>query len=126
MKRAGVLVGAALLLALTGCTQTTDVDAAPEASETAAPLVAETAPAEGADGEQAYLEQVRRDLPADTVIPDASDEQLLDAGKRACEEIASGADTMTLSLIEGEEANGLGYYDDSSVIIGSARALLCD
>lgn len=122
-----VVIGIALIaLALTGCaaegTPEVEKAASPAAS---APLTAES-PAAAPSGEAAYLEAVREALPADTVIPNATDEQLLAAGDEACEAIAISDDTSTVSLIEGEQANGLGYYDDSSKIIIAARATLCD
>lgn len=125
--RAGVIAAIVVAVALTGCSGA--AGGAPEAEETtppatSAPLTAES-PAAAPSGEAAYLEAVREALPADTVIPNATDEQLLAAGEQACEVIAEGEDTSTVSLIDGEQTNGLGYYDDSSKIIIAARANLC-
>ena len=125
---------AAVLLLLTGCTATEQPgpdaseavasSAAPAASE--APLVAETPTATADGGEAAFLAEVRANLRPDNVIPNATDEQLLKAGEKACEVLATTANTNTVSLIEGEPANGLGYYTDSGVIITAARGTLCN
>lgn len=116
-----------MLLTLTGCTQTISDPPAAQPTETSAPLTAESPAVKEADGsEKAYLADVRDSLPSDTVIPNASDEQLLAAGERACEELAAGADTLTVSLIDGEPQNGLGYYESSSAIITAASRNLCD
>lgn len=131
MKRGLIAAGAVAMLLLSGCTAAdqaasggTDSSDTPAASE--APLVAET-PADAADGgERAFLAEVRAKLRPDNVIPNATDEQLLAAGKKACEVLATTANTNTVSLIEGEPANGLGYYTDSGVIITAARGTLCD
>lgn len=122
---------AAVLLLLTGCTAgspaangDTASSAAPAASS--APLVAETPSATADDGETAFLAEVRAKLRPDNVIPNATDEQLLTAGAKACQVIATTANTNTVSLIDGEPANGAGYYTDSSVIFIAARGTLCD
>lgn len=126
--RAGMVAVVAVAFALTGCSG--DGGGEPEAVEntppaSSAPLTAES-PAATPSGEAAYLEAVREALPADTVIPDATDEQLLAAGEKACEAIEEGADTMTVSLIKGEPKGEAGYYSDSVAIIVAARASLCD
>jgi hypothetical protein len=122
---------AAVLLLLAGCTATNETastdtgsSAAPAASE--APLVAQTPTATADGGETAFLAEVRAKLRPDNVIPNATDEQLLAAGEKACEVIATTANTNTVSLIDGEPANGAGYYTDSSVIFIAARGTLCD
>ncbi|WP_336633654.1 MULTISPECIES: DUF732 domain-containing protein [unclassified Microbacterium] len=125
----GVVAAIVVLFALTGCAGVTTgtagvgTEKAGPAS-TDAPLTAE-APAEAPTGEAAFLEHVRANLPANTQIPSATDPQLLAAGERACEEIAAGADTLTLSLIEGEKPDDSGFYPDSAAIIVAARASLC-
>lgn len=126
MKRAGIVAGVVLLLALTGCSQSpADTAEAPDAVETTAPLVAESPDAlESTDA--TYLETVREMLPGNTQIPDASDAQLIEAGKRACAELAAGTDTLTLSLIDGETPNGAGSFDDSAAIVTAAAITLCD
>lgn len=126
--RAGVIAAVVVAFALTGCSD--DGGDEPEAVETtppasSAPLTAESLAA-APSGEAAYLEAVREALPANTVIPNATDEQLLAAGSEACDEISGGADTLTLSLIPGEPADASGFYPDSAAIISSARASLCE
>ena len=126
-KRTAALT-AVLLLTLTGCAGTPD-DAASEsehASESAEPLVAETPRAVVTDdAEAAFLEDVRDSLPANTLIPDATDEQLLAAGWEACDRRASEPVGEDISLIEGEERNEGGIYRDSLVIVGAAWGELC-
>lgn len=119
MKRAGGIAGLALLLVLTGC-------AAGGAGSTgeSAPLTAESPSAEG-DGAAAFLADVRAALPDNTVIPDATDEQLLAAGETACEKLAAGDPSDQISVIEGEEKNGADLFADSSVIVTAARDSLC-
>ena len=126
-KRTAALT-AVLLLTLTGCAGTPE--SAPggpkQASETAAPLVAET-PAESApaDDEALYLEEVRDRLPATTIIPDATDEQLLAAGQEACERRDAGESSDDITLIEGEVRGEGGYFVDSQAIVGAAWITLC-
>lgn len=135
MKRGLVAAGAVALLLLTGCTSTVTsetVTVTPGASGTYSdgdttvevqPLTAETPEATGA--EATFLDAVRAKLRPDNVIPNATDEQLLAAGEAACEKIATTENTNTISVIEGEQPNGLGYFTDSGVIVGAARASLC-
>lgn len=113
-----------MLLTLTGCTQTISDPPATEPTQTTAPLTAES-PAVQEVSDAAYLDMVRETLPANTQIPNATDAQLVDAGERACAELAAGTDTSTLSVIEGEQDNGYGAYLDSGAIISAARATLC-
>lgn len=124
--RFGVIAVAAVLT-LTGCSGA--VRGEPEVAETtppatSAPLTAES-PAAAPTGEVAYLDAVREALPDNTVIPNATDEQLLAAGEEACKVLDNGEDTMTVSLIDGEPKNGLGYYQDSGAIITAAATTLC-
>ncbi|MEI3845203.1 MULTISPECIES: DUF732 domain-containing protein [unclassified Microbacterium] len=134
MKRTPLAaVAAVLLLALAGCAGTTeapaDASAAPETTTptetpTAEPLVAEEPKAPEVSPE-AFISQVRDELPENTQIPNATDQQLLDAGMQACDRIRANESTEVMSLIEGEQPNGLGYFADSGVIISAARANLC-
>lgn len=131
MNRTALAVtAAAALLLLTGCTANqvasgdTGSSAAPAAS--AAPLVAETPTAATDGGEAAFLAEVRAKLRPDNVIPNATDEQLLAAGEKACEVIATTANTNKASVIQDEPTNALGGYSDSAVIIAAARGTLCD
>ncbi len=119
-------------LTLTGCAEAASNAAENRSStpttETAAPLVAETAEAEEptvTDVEATFLDAVRATLPAETQIPDATDEQLLAAGVQACERLAAGESSDAMSLIEGETPNGLGYFTDSGMIITAARQTIC-
>lgn len=136
MKRTALAAtAAAALLLLAGCTSTTTtetVTVTPGATGTysagdttveVAPLTAE-APA-ATDAEATYLATVRAELRPDNVIPNATDEQLLDAAREACERRAAGEDSDTISVIEGEQANVGGYFLDSGVIITAARTTIC-
>jgi hypothetical protein len=139
MKRglipAGVIV---LLLALSGCVsvETTEeqVQVTPGASGTYSdggttvevePLTAETPAATDDGSEAAFLAEVRGNLRPDNVIPDATDEQLLAAGYRACEIRATGQATDTISVIDGEEPTRGGYYRDSIQIVQAAATTIC-
>lgn len=138
MKRAlvpGVLV---LLLALSGCVgapaESNDVrdESAPVASGsttstdgTVEPLTAETPAASEDGGEAAFLEEVRANLRPDNVIPNATDEQLLAAGRKSCELRAAGETSDTISVIDGEEKDAHGYYRDSVQIVQAAATTIC-
>ena len=128
MKTRIVAVTALLLLALTGCAGAPESAASdPEqVSETAAPLVAETpAEPEGNEAEEQYVAALRDALRPNNVVPDATDEQLIAAGLDACEKLNSGVTGDDLTVIEGEERNSGGYYEDSGVIATQARLFLC-
>lgn len=134
MKRGLVAAGAVALLLLTGCTSTVTsetVKVTPGASGTFSdgdttvevqPLTAESPAA--ADGEAAFLDAVRANLRPDNVIPNATDEQLLDAGHEACERLAAGEPSDTISLIDGEQTTA-GYFRDSVQIVQAAATNLC-
>jgi hypothetical protein len=131
-KTKGPLVAALLLagLALTGCTTAPAPEPTDQATvtmdeptPTAAPLTAETPAADSGDAQ--FLTYVREKLPANTVIPNATDEQLLSAGMEACERLRSGETSDTISVIDGEQRNGADIYADSGVIITGARLALC-
>ncbi len=141
MKRAlvpGVLV---LLLALSGCvsveTSESRIDVTPGASGTYSagdttvvvePLTAETSEA-GSDSprtpDAAFLAQVRDALPDDTTIPNATDAQLLDAAREACDQMAAGTDPSAVAVIEGEPVNGLEIHEDSAAIAILAKKTIC-
>lgn len=130
MKTRIAAVALVALLALTGCAGASDAESEQRStsteSETSAPLVAETpASAAGDDAHDAFLAYVRENLPASSSIPDATDEQLLAAGNDGCSQIAAEVNPDDLTVIEGEERDGGGYYRDSSVIITGARMFLC-
>ncbi|MDQ1206213.1 hypothetical protein [Microbacterium sp. SORGH_AS_0862] len=117
--------GIAAVLLLAGCSapQTDTADTNRVSESTTAPLTAETPDVDS--GEAAYLTAVRAALRPDNVIPNATDEQLLAAGEKACEAIAKGKDTSALSVIDGEPDNGYGAYLDSGAIITAAATTLC-
>lgn len=132
MRNVALLI-AGIALVLTGCSAAPTpastlnpvetVTETTEAEPTVEPLVAETtAPA---TGEEQFLTYVRENLPANTVIPDATDEQLLAAGEEACDRIAAGESTDDMTLIDGEQRPDGGYYRDSGNIITGARLHLC-
>lgn len=137
MKRTALAVAAATaLLLLAGCTSTTTTDTVTVSGasdrtvgtsqptpEAAAPLVAETPAA--ADDEAVFLDTVRAKLRPDNVIPNATDEQLLAAGEKACAEITAGTPTDQLSVIDGEPTNALGTFSDSAVIVTAAATTIC-
>lgn len=120
-----------LALTLTGCASATGNAAeertAPAVVETVEPLVAEspTAEPEAASPEPEFITLVRDSLPANTLIPDATDEQLIAAGTEACERLRAGETSDTITLIDGEQKNGADIYADSGAIITSARLTLC-
>lgn len=120
---------AATVLLLTGCAAGPDAPAsttADTASATTAPLVAETpATPDVDDADAAFLEQVRENLPVKTVIPNATDAQLLAAGREACQRTEAGEAGEEISVIEGEELAASGYYLSSLVIVQAARKTLC-
>lgn len=122
MKRAGFVVGAVLLLALTGCS----ASAGDAPAESTAPLAAE-APATNSGGsdEAAFLAAVRENLPANTQIPDATDEQLLSAGADACAALDAGTPGDQISVIDGETKNGADLFGDSAAIVTTARQTIC-
>lgn len=127
-KITAAVLAAVLLLTLTGCASAPETGAgeAVVSGESAAPLVAET-PAEVSvdDAEVKFLEQVREKLPAATIIPGATDEQLLAAGTEACERRAAGESSDDITLIDGEERNEGGIFLDSQAIVGVAWTTLC-
>lgn len=131
MKIKEAALAAVLLLTLTGCASTAvnaaDAGTAPAVSENTPQLVAEETPEPTAPmtPEGTYLERVRAELPQDTVIPNATDEQLLAAADDACGQIASGVDVLAVQVIEGETPNGLGYYESSAKIGAIAAEIFC-
>lgn len=133
MKRGLIAAGAVAMLLLTGCTAQAATEqvassATPSTSattEAAAPLAAST-PTAPPDGEAEFAAQVRSELGAKTVIPNATDEQLKEAGHRICELKAQGVNPDDWTVIDGEQRSSLGYYNDSAVIAKAAVAYLCD
>lgn len=139
MKRALLVAVTAGVLLLAGCTATEEASSEPAAraaeapsettSATEAPLAAATptADASGASDtpESAFLAKIRDVLPDDTSIPDATDSQLLTAAQEACEQMAAGSDSTEVSVIQGEQADGLGVYRDSARIGAVAKQTIC-
>ncbi len=130
----GVIAAIVALLVFTGCAggPATDSPAAPQTqveqptdapTPEPEPLVAET-PSIDPD-EAAYIEYVRGKLRPNNVVPDATDEQLVAAGLEGCALFDAGVDPDDLSVIEGEERDSGGYFEDSSVIVTAARMILC-
>lgn len=131
MKKVTGALAVLLALTLTGCAGSAedagDERTAPVSSESAAPLVAETPTAEPeeSDAEAKFIALVGESLPVNTIIPDATDEQLISAGMEACERLRAGETSDTITLIDGEQKNGADLYADSSAIITAARLTLC-
>lgn len=139
MKRALLVTVTAGVLLLAGCTATNEAatDSAARAAEapsettisSEAPLTAAT-PVEDGSGaadtpESAYLSEVRAVLPEDSLIPDATDGQLLNAAQDACEQMAAGKDFSQVSVIAGEQMNDLEVYPESALIAAVARKTIC-
>lgn len=131
MKKVTAALAVLLALILSGCAggadDATDERTAPEASESAAPLVAETPAAEPeeSDAGAKFIALIGESLPVNTIIPDATDEQLISAGMEACELIRAGTDPADIRLIDGEQPNGADIYADTSAIMNSALLTLC-
>lgn len=132
---ATLAVTALILIGLTGCADATgnaaDEHTAPTGADSPAPsttpdpLVAETPSAQQADA--AFLSFVRGRLATfPSQIPDATDEQLLDAAAIACERLQDGESVEKMSVIEGEQPSEVGgYFYDSNAIIAGAQMHLC-
>lgn len=116
-------------LALTGCagTASPEGDERDTSAESAAPLAAKEPVVDESETEAAFLDAFR-DIQTTyaSVIPDASDDQLLDAGYEACERLAAGEESTDIALIDGEERNAQSeMYLDSVSIVGAAATHLC-
>ncbi|WP_091232657.1 DUF732 domain-containing protein [Microbacterium sp. 3J1] len=128
------VAGLALLGALTlaGCSGATDTTSdGQQSTETAAPLTAETAEPEpeGAVSPDAqYLTDVRTALTngRETTIPNATDEQLVQAGQDACEQLAAGTPEADVRVVDGEQLDEqMGDYRESMIIVAIASKHLC-
>lgn len=136
MKKVTATLAVLLALTLTGCAtgseNAADERTAPSASEsaapeeTSAPLTAEE-PADEADSPDAkFLEYVRGALLPETQIGNATDEQLIEAGHEACEQLAAGTALEDVRVVEGETAHpSTGAYYDTSAIMGGAILNYC-
>lgn len=129
---------AALLLGLVGCSAAPEeapVEEPAASAETTQvePLTAEPVEEEATAGtpEEAYLAAMRERLAEDrppieaTQIPNATDEQLLEAAAAACEQLASGTVHDEVRVIEGEQPNQLNSYTDSGDIALYASEYIC-
>lgn len=132
----------ALVLALTACSGSTEpeanagtADATPitSAEPTTEPTTAETASAPltaeapSTDEDELFLSEARSrlsSLGAATTIPNATDEQLIDAGHRACDLVRAQTPFNDVSVIEGEPRNQ-GSYFDSAAITSAAILYYC-
>lgn len=132
MRKAAAIAASLLLLgSLAGCSQgaadpAPAEDATASESTEAAPLKAEE-PAEELDSaEAAYLELIRQYANRDKLFSDASDADLIAAGKDACEQMAVGKSTDEVRVVDGEEPDGAtGGYVLSGPIAVAARDNLC-
>lgn len=140
MKRGLIAAGAVAMLLLTGCTAaqepaTSDATVSTDAvAGAAAPLAAETPDADSSEDpstpEAAFLAAVHearagKILSTKTQIPNATDAQLLDAGRTACVLLADGQTLETITVIDGETPDSAGYFIDSSAIARAAAKSLC-
>lgn len=121
-------------LTLTGCAATSESPAGdgtgPGATESAAPLEAETTEptAETTNVDEQFLTDVRKALTngRETTIPNATDEQLIEAGHAACEQLAAGTDQGAVHVVDGEKPDDMiGQYPESFIIAGVATGRLC-
>lgn len=141
MKRTTMApIAAVALLTLTGCAESTGnataerstVEAAETAAppiqpnETSEPLIAQESE-DASSTESQFLVEARdrlSGLGAATTIPDATDEQLITAGKSACGDLLSGTPFVDVSVIEGEE-RVQGSYLDSAAIATAGLLFFC-
>ena len=135
-KVTAAVVAALVALVLTGCAGVApapgDERTAPVVTEpappveSAAPLRAETAAPEVSDADTAFLAYVRRTVLPETQIPNATDQQLIDAGHEACHQLASGVALEDVRVVDGETAHpSTGAFYDTSAIMGGAILNYC-
>lgn len=126
-----VFAVAAALLLLTGCASTPEEASDAQADATAveeveaAPLVAEEAAPEPGTPEAAYLELVRQYEARDPLFVEASDEELVAAGKLACEQMSGGTEIDDVRVVDGEQPDSYGVSGVSRAIAVVARDTLC-
>ncbi|MER7522640.1 DUF732 domain-containing protein [Microbacterium oxydans] len=137
MKRTTIAaIAAVVLLALTGCAESagnaTAERSAAEASspatpsQTPEPLVAET-PAASTTADVLFVAEARdrlSSLGTATTIPNATDEQLIAAGREACEALLSQTPFADVSVIESEE-RVQGSFLDSTAIASAGILYFC-
>ena len=127
-----------LVLALAGCgddggnaapaseRSAAQSESATEASEP--PLTAEPqTDADAREDTDTFLTFVRARMGTyKSQIPNATDEQLIQAGRDACTRLRDGESYEMMSVIEGEKVSEPGgYYYDSNAIIAGAQMHLC-
>ena len=122
-------ISAIAVLVLAGCsaapaaeTVTAPVEETPAAETTPEPLTVDPEVAAVAAGDEVFLTETRIRIKS---IKNATDEQLIAAGHEACELYAEGQTRMDMRLIEGEEADGNGFYFDSIAIATWAAKAYC-
>ncbi|MGN7861448.1 DUF732 domain-containing protein [Microbacterium sp. 22303] len=134
MHATAAAVAAVLLLALTGCTGTPQTassslpvmsDGATQfPSKTPEPLKVTETPTTNSPAEATYLERVRKGL-AGTQLAEASDAQLLDAAKKACDQLAQGTPYKEISVVDGDTQGKGGWYQYSAPIVVFGGMNLC-
>lgn len=135
MKNRIAALSLAMLLLLTGCASAAEsapdeVGSPQQASstpeESPEPLAAESAAPAATDADAAFLAYVRDTLLPETQIPNATDEQLIEAGHEACAQLESGTPLESVRVVEGETAHpSTGAFYDSSAIMGGAILNYC-
>lgn len=118
IKRGGIVFAVAALVALTGCSASSDE-----------PLAAETGPAASASAtaeagfsaqEQDFIKMMKFNWTGDA-LPDES--KLVESGNEACAQSESGKSLADIDVIDGEpKPNG---FDLNSVLVSVALANLC-
>jgi hypothetical protein len=135
-KVTAAVLAALVVVALTGCAGSApgagDERAAPAATESATPvesavpLSAEAAAPEISDADTVFLAYVRKTLLPDTQIPNATDQQLIDAGHEACRQLETGVALEDVRVVEGETAHpSTGAFYDTSAILSGAILSYC-
>lgn len=116
-------------LTLTGCAGATSSPSddgsmmSRSTSETEAPLTAEPTSEPETGSDQAYLVQLRQALEGSggNSIPDATDEQLIEAGQDACEQMAAGTALEEVRVVEDEPETGVGFKDSLRIAAVAAQ-----
>lgn len=124
MKRITVAaLAAVLMLGLAGCAESAGAASTERAAaenheaaalhETAEPLVADTTEPVERGTDAAYLSHLREALAGSggNSIPDATDEQLVAAGRDACAQMSNGVALEDVRVIEDEPMTGVGFKD---------------
>lgn len=137
MKTRIVALTAVLLLGLTGCAgaggngdanaqhASTEQTETPAPSDSSEPLVAEARDATDAD--EQFLAEARdrlSGLGSATTVPNATDDQLIEAGHEACEALIAGTPFVDVSVIQ-EEERVQGSFLDSAAIASAGILYFC-